>query len=410
MDENEASRVNGSTVTAGSYSDDYYMNNMPASYNVNRYAQADPLSRMRNGQNRVRGDTMVGGNRSRTAGNVGQEMYPMDLSEMDSEEYSPGQSDSRGFGDYMLMNTASEMSAYQKMQEKQIEHIGQDTDKILEKLGGENMTGNFDSGMLAGMLSQRGVDPGLIAMLNNRSGFGNGDGGLLFLLFLVILMGNGGWNNGFGGGMNGVDRTVINEGNFNQLMTAITGQGQAQTAAVQALANNLNTDTSAITSALAGVDKAIAVNQGSIVSAIQSCCCNIRTELQSTANATQLAILNGNNGIQTALNSGFNGLQNQASQIAFAQQNQDSQNTQNIINAISAQSTMIQDQFCQIRNREDAKTIQDLRDKLAEERDQANTRLLLTAMANMNELRGTVQGTLDTTAGTFTGTTVGNLS
>ena len=91
------------------------------------------------------------------------------------------------------------------------------------------MTESYDSGLLTGMLANKGIDPSIIAMLDNNKGAFGSDGGMLFLLFLVILMGGG---NGFGGwganGISGVDRTVINEGNFNQLMTAVSQSGQNQ--------------------------------------------------------------------------------------------------------------------------------------------------------------------------------------
>ena len=258
------------------------------------------------------------------------------------------------------------------------------------------MTESYDSGLLTGMLANKGIDPSIIAMLDNNKGAFGSDGGMLFLLFLVILMGGG---NGFGGwganGISGVDRTVINEGNFNQLMTAVSQSGQNQQMAIQTLANNLNTDVASITNALASVDKQIAVNQGSITNAIQSCCCQMRTGLLEQTNQ---------------LNMGFNGIQNQASQIAYAQQENATRNTQSIINAITQQSAMIQDNFCEIRNREDAKTIQDLRDKLAEQRDSSNLQLILSAIANKDTIATTIQGTLDSTAGTWSGTGTGSLS
>jgi len=290
--------------------------------------------------------------------------------------------------------TMMDMSSYQKWEHGMIEDISHDTDALIKMLGGKELGDSYDSGLLAGMLQNRGIDPGVLAMLQNDSGFGGN--GMLFLLFLVILMGGGvgGWGNG-----NGVDRTVINEGNFNQLMTAVSQTGQNQTAAIQALANNLNVDTAQITSALAAMDKQIAVSNGDIKSAIQSCCCNIRTEIQATSAATQLA-----------LERGFNGMQNQASQIAYAQNQQANQNTQAILGALNAQTAMIQSEFCTIRNREDAKTIQDLRDKLAEQRDSSNLQLILAAIQNKDTIATTIQGTLDTTAGTWSGTGTGSLS
>jgi len=290
------------------------------------------------------------------------------------------------------MDMSGDMTAYQKWEHSMLEDIGHDTDAIIKMEGAKSMTESYDNGFLTGMLANKGVDPSLIAMLKNNEGAFGSDGGMLFLLFLVILMGGG---NGFGFGGNGVDRTVINEGNFNQLMTAVSQTGQNQQMAIQGLANTLNTDVAQITSALAQMDKQIAVNQGSITNAIQSCCCQMRTGLLEQTNQ---------------LNMGFNGIQNQASQIAYAQQDNANRNTQQIINAITAQSAMIQDNFCEIRNREDAKTIQDLRDKLAEQRDQSNLAQILAAIANKDTISTTIQGTLDSTAGTWAGTGTGSLS
>lgn len=294
------------------------------------------------------------------------------------------------------MNFESDVAAYHNWAKSKIEDIGHDTDALIKMLGDEKMGESYDSGVLTGMLANKGVDPSLLALLDGNKGMFGNDGGLLFLLFLVILMGGGnfgGW--GGNGGISGVDRTVINEGNFNQLMTAITQSGQSQQMAVQTLANSLNVDTAQITGALASVDKALAVNNGDIKSAIQQCCCNTRLEIEQTSNATNLAMQQGFNSINTQLLTGFNGLQNQASQIAYAQQDNANRNTQSIINALTQQSAMIQDNFCEIRNREDAKTIQDLRDRLAEQRDSANTQLILTALANKDTIgwSGTIDGT-----------------
>lgn len=287
----------------------------------------------------------------------------------------------------------ADMSAYQKWEHGMLEDIGHDTDAVIKMLGGKSMTESYDSGLLTGMLANKGIDPSIIAMLDNNKGAFGGDSGMLFLLFLVILMGGGnfgGWGNG-----NGIDRTVINEGNFNQLMTAVSQSGQNQQSAIQTLANNLNTDVAQITGALAQIDKSLAVSNGDIKSAIQSCCCNIRTSILEQSNLIER---------------GMNGLQNQASQIAYAQNENANRNTQAILGAIGAQTNMIQAEFCTIRNREDAKTIQDLRDKLAEQRDASNLQLILSAIQNKDTISTSIQGTLDTTAGTWSGTGTGSLS
>lgn len=298
------------------------------------------------------------------------------------------------------MDTSSDMTSYQKWEHDMLEDIGHDTDAIIRMQGGKSMSESYDSGVLTGMLANKGIDPGLIAMLD-KGGFG-GDSGMLFLLFLVILMGG----NGFGGFGGNVDRSVINEGNFTQLMNAISQNGQNQQMAIQTLANNLNADVGQVTAALAQVDKSLAVSNGDIKSAIQSCCCNIRTSILEQSNQIE----RGFGAQNTLMQNLANGLQNQASQIAFAQSQQGNQNTQSIINAITQQTALIQDNFCEIRNREDAKTIQDLRDKLAEQRDNTNLATILAAIANKDTIATTIQGTLDTTAGTWSGTGTGSLS
>lgn len=298
------------------------------------------------------------------------------------------------------MDTSSDMSSYQKWEHDMLEDIGHDTDAIIRMQGGKSMSESYDSGVLAGMLANKGIDPGLIAMLD-KGGFG-GDSGMLFLLFLVILMGG----NGFGGFGGNVDRSVINEGNFTQLMNAISQNGQNQQMAIQTLANNLNADVGQVTAALAQVDKSLAVSNGDIKSAIQSCCCNIRTSIMEQSNQIQAGFGAQNTLMQNLANS----LQNQASQIAFAQSQQGNQNTQQILNAIAAQTAVIHDGFCDIRTRELEAEVSRLRDLNAQQRDTANTQLILTALANKDTINATVQGTLDTTAGSFTGTSVGTLS
>jgi hypothetical protein len=310
------------------------------------------------------------------------------------------------------MNTTAEMSAYQKWEHEKLDDIHHDVNAIIRMSGDDKMSESYDSGLLAGMLSNRGVDPGIVAMLDNRARSGDwGDGGFLTLLFLIILMGGG---NGFGGwggryglgqemGHDDINHTIINQDNYNQLMTAISQQGQNSQNAIQALAGALNTDYNMVSAALAGVDKQLAINNGDMKSAIQQCCCNMRLELERTSNQTNLAMERGFSGQNTLMQGLANGLQNQASQIAYAQQSNATQNTQSIINAITSQSAMIQDQFCQIRNREDAKTIQDLRDKLAEQRDNSNLALVLAAIQNKDTIgfSGVVDGTNVTGTGTL---------
>jgi len=306
----------------------------------------------------------------------------------------------------------TEMSEYQKWEHSALEDISHDTDALIKMLGGKSMSESYDSGLLAGMLSNKGIDPGIVAMLNDRARTGDwGDGGFLTLLFLIILMGGGnfgGWGGrgyGFGQemGHDDINHTIINQDNYNQLMTAISQQGQNSQSAIQALAGALNTDYNMVAGALANMDKQLAVNNGDMKAAVQQCCCNMRLELERTSNQTNLGMERGFNGLNTQLLTGFNGLQNQASQIAYAQQMGATQNTAAITSAIGDLKTTMIDEFCCIRNREDAKTIQDLRDKLSEQRDQSNLALVLAAIKNKDTIgfSGVVDGTNVTGTGTL---------
>lgn len=290
--------------------------------------------------------------------------------------------------------THDDMTSYQRWEHGMIEDIGHDTDSIIKMLGSEKMGESFDTGALMGMLANKGVDPGIIAMLNDckEKGAWGGDGGMLVILFLILIMGFGG-GSGFFGGANrdvaGVDRTVVNEANYSRMLDAIGGNREA----ISQLAQTLNCTQGQITAALAGVDKQIAVNQGSIINAVQSCCCNIQGKIQDCC-------------CQTNLNIERQGCQTRADiqDVRYLVQSTASAQDNLMQSMFSAQNAYLADQFCQIKSREDQREIQSLRDKLSEQRDNANTLAILNAIANKDAI--SFQGTAGATA--FTGT--GSLS
>lgn len=290
--------------------------------------------------------------------------------------------------------THDDMTSYQRWEHGMIEDIGHDTDSIIKMLGSEKMGESFDTGALMGMLANKGVDPGIIAMLNDckEKGAWGGDGGMLVILFLILIMGFGG-GSGFFGGANrdvaGVDRTVVNEANYSRMLDAIGGNREA----ISQLAQTLNCTQGQITSALAGVDKQIAVNQGSIINAVQSCCCNIQGKVQDCC-------------CQTNLNIERQGCQTRADiqDVRYLVQSTASAQDNLLQSMFSAQNAYLADQFCQIKSREDQREIQSLRDKLSEQRDNANTLAILNAIQNRDTIA--FQGTAGATA--FTGT--GSLS
>ena len=271
---------------------------------------------------------------------------------------------------------------------EQISDIGQDTDRIME---GTHMTENIDYGAIASMLNNKGVDPSVLAMLDRGKEEGWG-GGYLIVLFLILMLGFGG--SGFGLGRNNgpataTENTVINEANYSRLLDAISTQGVQQQSAINDLATALGCNNNTVMSALAGLDKQLALNNGSITSAIQSCCCNVRSDIASSQNAIQTAIA---------------GIGSQMQQCCCQTNLSIERGNNDIIQAIQAQTVAMNERFCDLEKRELKSQIDSLRDKVAEQSQTAQTAQILAAV---NANRGiTSSGTLDTSAGTWSGTGV----
>lgn len=285
------------------------------------------------------------------------------------------------------MDEMHTMTPYQTWEHGVLEDIGKDVDTIIKMVGGNEKMESYDSGLIAGLLSKQGIDPGILAMLNNNKDGMLGDNGLVLLFLILLLGGNGGFfgNRGAPGDVAGVDRTVVNEANYSRLLDAVGGNRGA----IEGLAQTLNCDVNAIQSALCGVDKALAVNQGSIINAIQSCCCNVQNKVQECCCQTNLNI--ERQGCQTRSD-----IQDVRFLISSTQSAQD-----NLIQSqFAAQNAYLAQQFCDIKSREDQREIQALRDKLEEAK--ANARMV-SILAAVNG-KDTVSGTLDTTAGTWAGT------
>ena len=279
------------------------------------------------------------------------------------------------------------MTPYQTWEHGVLEDIGKDVDTIIKMVGGEEKMESYDSGLLAGLLSKQGIDPGILAMLNNKDGGMLGDNGLVLLFLILLLGGNGGFfgNRGAPGDVAGVDRTVVNEANYSRLLDAVGGNRSA----IEGLAQTLNCDVNAIQTALAGVDKALAVNQGSVINAIQSCCCNVQNKVQECCCQTNLNI--ERQGCQT---------RSDIQETRFLISNQFAAQTALMQQLACDNRSYLADQFCQIKSREDQREIQALRDKLADAKSDARMVAILAAVNG----KDTVSGTLDTTAGTWAGT------
>lgn len=181
------------------------------------------------------------------------------------------------------------------------------------------------------------IDPALLMALNNNGGFGGAN--WIWILFLWMIWGA----NGFNGG-NNFSSQINDAAGREMLMNAIQGNSSA----IQNLAGLLNTEVNTVQNGIFTLNNAItsvgtqvgmsglqvqnAIQSGNaqIASQICQCCCNLQSQLAQNAAADQLAVCQQTNTIQS----------------------QAERNTRDIVDAISAQSVMINDKFCDLQKRE----------------------------------------------------------
>ena len=210
--------------------------------------------------------------------------------------------------------------------------------------------------MFPEMGTNNGIDPNLLLALNNNGGFGGNN--WIWILFLWLIWGYGGWGgNGFGnGGGNGfLSNQISNDSGRELLMNAIQGNGTA----ISNLANLLNTEVSTVqngiftlNNAITSVGTQVGMSGLQIQNAIQSGNASIASQICQCCCENRLAIANQTNALQSQIAA------NQAAdQLAVCQQtntlaNQAERNTRDITEAINAQSVMINDKFCDLEKRE----------------------------------------------------------
>lgn len=210
-----------------------------------------------------------------------------------------------------------------------------------------------------------GIDPGLLALLNQNGGFG-GNGNWIWILFLWMMWGgNGnGWN-----GMNGngfVSNQLNNMEGRDLLLQAINGRADAlgqlaqiTNSSVETVKNNLFTIQSAIQTVGSQIGMSSLELQNAILSGnaalsqqLCNCCCENRIAILNQTNALQSQLANHDASVRLQL------AQNEAAdQLSVCQQTntltrQADGNTNSILSAIQNQNAMIVDQFCQIKERE----------------------------------------------------------
>ena len=234
-----------------------------------------------------------------------------------------------------------------------------------------------------------GIDPGLLALLNQNGGFG-GNGNWIWILFLWMIWGNNGYGNGFGGnnGTGFLANQLNNDAGRDLLLQAINGRADAlgqlanlTHSSIETVKTNLFTLQSAIQSVgsqvgMSGLETINAVQAGnaSLSQQLCKCCCDMRYDLAQQTNTLQaqaasnhaeanlLAAQNyANQQLQSAQNHAASQLQmaqiESADQLAVCQQtnqlgSQADRNTNSILGAIQAQNAMITKEFCDLKERE----------------------------------------------------------
>ena len=206
--------------------------------------------------------------------------------------------------------------------------------------------------------AKNSIDPNLLMALNNNGGFGNGS--WIWILFLWMIWGaNGnGWGNGFGGNGTGfLSNQLSNDAGRDLLLQAINGRADA--AAQLATITGIFALQSAISQVgtqvgMSGleVQNAIALGNAGLSRQLCECCCENRLAIcqQTSALQSGLAAHDASVRLQLAQNEA-------ADQLSVCQQTntltrQADGNTNSILGAIQAQSTLITKEFCDLKERE----------------------------------------------------------
>ena len=203
-------------------------------------------------------------------------------------------------------------------------------------------------------MGSNNIDPNLLLALNNNGGFGGNN--WMWILFLWLIWGLGGNGNWGGNGNNGfLSNQIANDSGRELLMNAIQGNGNA----IRDLAGMLNTEVNTVqngiftlNNAITSVGTQVGMSGLQIQNAIQSGNASIASQICQCCCENRLAIANQTNALQSQMAA------NQAAdQLAVCQQTntlqgQTERNTRDIVDAIAAQSVMINDKFCDLEKRE----------------------------------------------------------
>lgn len=202
--------------------------------------------------------------------------------------------------------------------------------------------GGFASGLDLGTFINTAMDK------NRGSGWGDGEGGFLWIL-LVLLLGGGAWGGGWGGNRGAATDVAVGEavekavaqaradGLSDQVVIdAVRGNREA----ITQLASTLHCDVSNIQTVLCGMDKSIlsvanqvgmtsqqiinAIQQGNcqIASQIAECCCSMKTLVTDLSYNNRIQNMEQTTQLTGVMNAGFNQIGNKidAQTLAMSQQ------------------------------------------------------------------------------------------
>lgn len=230
------------------------------------------------------------------------------------------------------------------------------------------------SALIASLMQNKGIDPNLMAMLTNASKNQDSWGGGCWWIWVIIMFwlwggrGNGLFNNG---SADGIPNQLNNDFGREVLLQAINGNGTA----LSQLATTLNCDVNALQGAIGNVQNSIqsvasqlgmtgqqiinSIQQGNsqITNQMAQCCCTIQDAITKTNYENQLSNVNQTNTLQNAINFVNSSVERGFSSTAYAS----AQQTCDLKNAIAAQTTLINDKFCQLEMREMQNKIDSLR-------------------------------------------------
>lgn len=250
-----------------------------------------------------------------------------------------------------------------------------------------NAGSSFDhSALLASLMNNRGMDPNLLALLNNgsRNQDAWGGGGMWWIWVIIMFWlwgGNGNGMFGRNGGLDGIPNQLNNDYGREMLLQAINGNGNA----ISQLASTLNCDINTLQTAIGQVQSSIqavgnqvGMSGQQIINTIQQgncqlgnqlaqCCCGIQDSITRANYENQISNLNQTNTLQNSINTVNTSVERGFASTAYETASQ----TCELKNAIAAQTTLINDRFCQLEMREMQNKIDALR--------QENTQLALAA-------------------------------